>query len=115
MAALIWTVAALNDLEAIADYIALDNPEAASQLVQRVFNHVEQLAEHPQSGSKPPELQGLPYRQIVEPPCRIFYRADNRHVYILYVMRGEASASRRAYKTRPFLASSQLSSPLGCF
>jgi plasmid stabilization system protein ParE len=43
MAQVIWTEPALADLDAIADYIALDNPEAARRLVQRVFKHVEQL------------------------------------------------------------------------
>jgi toxin ParE1/3/4 len=89
MAQVVWTEPALNDLDAIADYIALDNPEAAKQLVQRVFKHVEQLAEHPRIGSKPQELKGWRYRQIVEPPCRVFYRQDGDRVYILYVMRGE--------------------------
>lgn len=89
MAEIIWTEPALNDLDAIADYIALDNPEAARRLVQKVFHHVGQLAAHPKSGSKPQELKGWRYRQIVEPPCRIFYRHDEARVYILYVMRGE--------------------------
>lgn len=89
MAEVIWTEPALSDLDAIADYIALDNPEAAKNLVQRVFRYVEQLANHPKSGSKPPELKGWRYRQIVEPPCRIFYREEGSRVYILYVMRGE--------------------------
>jgi hypothetical protein len=35
MAQVIWTEPALADLEAIADDIALDNPEAARRLVQR--------------------------------------------------------------------------------
>jgi len=89
MAELIWTEPALSDLDAIADYIALDNPEAARRLVQRVFQHVEQLAEHPESGSRPKELRKSRYRQIVEPPCRVFYRYDGERVFILYVMRGE--------------------------
>jgi addiction module RelE/StbE family toxin len=89
MAEVIWTEPALSDLDAIADYIALDKPEAARQLVQRVFQHVEQLSDHPKSGSRPPELKGWRYRQIVEPPCRIFYRIDGDRAYILYVMRGE--------------------------
>ncbi len=89
MAEVIWTEPALNDLDAIADYIALDNPEAAKRLVQKVFDHVGQLADHPNSGSKPQELKGWRYRQIVEPPCRVFYRHDEARVYILYVMRGE--------------------------
>jgi toxin ParE1/3/4 len=89
MAELIWTEPALSDLDAIADYIALDKPEAARQLVQRIFHHVEHLATHPESGSKPRELRGSRYRQIIEPPCRVFYRHDDRRVFILYVMRGE--------------------------
>jgi plasmid stabilization system protein ParE len=87
MAEVVWTEPALSDLDAIADYIALDNPDAARSLVQRVFQHVDQLIEHPRSGSKPLELRGWRYRQIVEPPCRVFYREDSNRVFILYVMR----------------------------
>ena len=54
MAALIWTEPALQDLDAIADYIPLDKPEAAKELVRRVFQHLEQLREQPESGSGPP-------------------------------------------------------------
>jgi len=93
MAALIWTEPALQDLDAIADYIALDDPLAARELVQRVFQHVEQLQAQPESGSLPPELRrsSRRYRQIVEPPCRVFYRYDRRskNLFVLYVMRGE--------------------------
>ncbi len=89
MAEVIWTEPAVTDLDAIADYIALDNPAAASAFVQRVVAHVEQLAEHPQSGSRPAELQGWRHRQIVEPPCRVFFRHDADRVYILFVMRSE--------------------------
>lgn len=89
MAEIIWTEPALNDLDTIADYIALENPEAASELVRLVFGHVEQLEAHPESGSKPPELKRSRYRQIVEPPCRVFYRYDGKAVFVLYVMRSE--------------------------
>ena len=89
MVEVIWTEPALNDLDAIADYVALDNPEAAKRLVQKVFRHVEQLADHPKSGSKPPELKGWRYRQIVELPCRVFYRHEGARVFILYIMRSE--------------------------
>ena len=93
MAQLSWTEPALHDLDAIADYIAIDNPQAARGLVQRVFSHVEQLMTHPESGSFPPELRGATrrYRQIVEPPCRVSYRYErsSNKVYVLYVMRGE--------------------------
>jgi toxin ParE1/3/4 len=79
----------LADLDTIADYIALDNPEAARRLVQRVFKPVEQLERHPKSGSVAAELRGPRFRQIVEPPCRVFYRSGDKRVWILHVMRSE--------------------------
>ena len=82
----------MADLDAIADYIALDNREAAQALVRRIFGHVEMLADQPESGSRPRELgSATRYRQIVEAPCRVFYRyeAGTERVFILYVMRGE--------------------------
>lgn len=89
MAEIVWTEPALSDLDAIADYIAIENPQAAARWVQRVFRHVEQLAAHPDSGSHPPELEDSRYRQIVEPPCRVFYRYDGKRVLVLHVMRAE--------------------------
>jgi len=91
MAEIIWTEPALNDLDAIADYIALDDPEAARRLVRKIFRHVALLGEHPEGGSKPQELRGWRYRQIVEPPCRIFYRYDRQRVFVLCAMRGSGN------------------------
>ena len=89
MARLIWTEPALNDLEAIAEYIALDKPDAARRFVQRVFQAVERLESFPKSGSLPPEIPHLPYRQVVLPPCRIFYRTAGPDILIGFVMRSE--------------------------
>lgn len=89
MARLIWTEPALSDLDGVAGCIALDNPLAASRFVQKVFERVERLSAHPKSGKRPRELTQTPYREVVVPPCRIFYRLENEDVYILYVMRCE--------------------------
>lgn len=89
MAEIIWSEPALADLEAIADYIALEDRAAGAGLVKRIFGRVGQLAVHPESGSRPPELKRSRYRQIVEPPCRVFYRYDGSKVFILHVMRAE--------------------------
>ena len=90
MAQVEWTEPALSDLNEIAEYIALDNFDAASRLVQEVFSAVERLESHPKSGRRPPELDKRSiYREIVVGPCRIFYRAEKDTVYILYVMRSE--------------------------
>lgn len=100
MAQVIWTEPALNDLDAIADYIAIENPVAAAEMVRKVFEHVEQLEAHPESGSRPPELKRSRYRQIVEPPCRIFYRYDGETVLVLFVMRSEQLLRKRILKSR---------------
>jgi plasmid stabilization system protein ParE len=89
MAQLIWTEPALLDLDKVAEYIAFDNPSAASNYVQKVFDRVERLTSYPNSGKRPAELPRTPYREIVVPPCRIFYRAENNQVIILHVMRSE--------------------------
>ncbi len=95
MAEVIWTEPALQELDAIAEYIALDNPAAASDLVQQVFDKTARLEDFPQSGRIPPELPNSVYREVVVPPCRIFYREDEQRVLILYVMREERQL--RAY------------------
>ncbi|HZI88336.1 MAG TPA: type II toxin-antitoxin system RelE/ParE family toxin [Pyrinomonadaceae bacterium] len=95
MAEVIWAEPALNDLDAIADYIALDDPEAARRLLQKTFEHVDHLASHPRLVSEPQELKGWRYRQIVEPLCRIFYRQNSGRVFILHVMRSERLAQAR--------------------
>ena len=89
MVEIVWTEPALSDLDAVADYIALENPVSAQKWVRRIFEHVEQLADHPESGSRPEELKGCRHQQIIEPPCRVFYRHDDNWVSILQVMRSE--------------------------
>lgn len=89
MARLIWSEPALNDLETIAEYIALDKPDAARRFVRRVFDAAERLAQFPKSGSVPPEIPHLPYRQGIVPPCRVLYRSEGHDILIVFVMRSE--------------------------
>ncbi|MBV6495524.1 MAG: type II toxin-antitoxin system RelE/ParE family toxin [Acidobacteria bacterium ACB1] len=89
MAEVIWTAPAMRDLLEIAEYIAIDNLEAARTLVRRVERHVARLARFPRLGSQIPELEASQNRQLVEPPCRIFYQIRGQKVYILHVLRFE--------------------------
>jgi len=97
MAKVTWADPAVQELDAIADCIALDKPEAAHQLVRQVLAAVERLRRFPQMGSLPVELRGLPYRQLVVPPCRVFYRIEKKVVYILHVVRGEQLVRRELF------------------
>ena len=90
MAQIIWTESALQDLDEIAEYIALDKASAAKSLVKGIFKSVDRLENFPESGRIPPELDPpTRYREIVKGPCRIFYRYEQDKVFIIYVMRTE--------------------------
>lgn len=94
MAQIIWTEPALSDLEAIAEYIALDKPAAASRLVKKIFSSTDRLERFPESGRRPPELKKSKYRELIVNPCRVFYRVERDRVFIVYVMRGERELRR---------------------
>ena len=89
MARLIWAAPALADLDEIAEYIALDDRTAATRYVRKVFDAGDRLKQFPNSGRRPEELPDSRYREVVVPPCRVFYRAEAESVYILHVMRSE--------------------------
>lgn len=91
MAQIIWTEPALMDLDEIAEYIALSNPYAAANLVKEIFTKVERLEQFPKSGKHPLEIPELHYREVVIPPCRVFYRLEKDLVYIAHVCRDERS------------------------
>ena len=89
MAEIIWTNPALEDLNDMAEYIALSNLQSAKKLVAKIFDKVERLESFPGSGKIPTELTNLNYREVVVNPCRIFYKIDNDKVFILHVMSQE--------------------------
>ena len=86
---IIWTAPALEDLDEIADYIALDNVSAAARLVEKIFAAVDRLAQFPNLGRKVPELPDLPYRELIISPCRVLYRVEQGNVFIVMVTRSE--------------------------
>lgn len=91
MAQIIWTEPATNDLNEIAEYIALSNPIAAAELVADVFAKVERLEQFPQSGKIPLAIPELNYRELTASPCRVLYRTDKNTVHIMHVCREERS------------------------
>jgi len=89
MAQIIWTEPALQDLDQIADYISLDNSEAAKKLVRNTFKQVDLLHQYPKLGKSVQELEESIYRELLVSPCRIFYRMEDENIYIVHVMRVE--------------------------
>ena len=52
MAQITWTNEALRWLEDIFEYIAADNPDAASRTVEGIFERAQVLAQYPELGHR---------------------------------------------------------------
>jgi toxin ParE1/3/4 len=93
MAEVIWTEPALEQLEDIAEYIALDKPQVASEVVQKVFETTELFENFRRLGRQVPEIDHPDYFQFWVRPCMLYYRIEGEKVYILHVRRGEQAFS----------------------
>lgn len=89
MADVIWTEPALSDLDAIGDYISLDNFEAAKKLVSKVFDKVDLLQNTPSLGRVPRDLKDTPYRKLIINPIYVYYRVEGSKVIIIHIARAE--------------------------
>ncbi len=89
MAEVVWTDPALAQLEAIAEFIALDRPAAAAAVVQRIMAVTSRVEQFRKMGRQIPEFRRPNYRQIWLKPCWVYYRLDGERVYILHVRRAE--------------------------
>lgn len=84
----LWTETAINQLQAIHDYIAQNSVVYATQVVDRITRRSEQIAEFPNSGRIVPEFRDENIREIIERPYRIIYRIEEDEVNILAVVHG---------------------------
>jgi toxin ParE1/3/4 len=83
-----FTPSARSQFLAKLEYIASDNPLAASALLERVKKSLRRLAAHPQSGRKIPEFPELKHREVIVAPYRFFYRVERTTVWIVAVWHG---------------------------
>lgn len=67
---------AVGDLEAIVRYIALNNPEAARRVGQRLLNKTKELSQFPFKGQMVVEFNSPAIRQVILKPYRIVYRVE---------------------------------------
>ena len=78
---------AIVDLEEIADYVAAENPKAASRLLAAIERRVEQLASQPWSGvARDDVAPGI--RHLVAGRYLALYRVTDDDVVILRILHG---------------------------
>jgi toxin ParE1/3/4 len=84
-----WTSVAENDLKAIIEYIAVNNPQNALKILNQIKEIASNLYTLPERGRIVPELQeqGISqYRELIIQPWRLIYRVAEREIYVLSVL-----------------------------
>ncbi len=87
---ILWTDAAVAQLQAIHDYVGQTSPEYARRIVDRLTMRSTQLAAFPFSGRMVPEYEINEVRQVIEGSYRIIYliKEDEEQIEILAVIHG---------------------------
>lgn len=89
MAEAIISPEAVQDMEDISSYIAMDNPEAAERVMQAFEAAVALLAIQPELGQHKPLLRGLRLWVVTEFPAYLmFYRQHERQIEVVRVLHG---------------------------
>jgi addiction module RelE/StbE family toxin len=83
-----WTDNAVAHLVNIYEYISLNSPTYAKQMVDKITRRSVQIASHPLSGRKVPEYDSEVIRELIEQPYRIIYRIRQDQIDVLAVIHG---------------------------
>jgi len=83
-----WTDTAEGHLDAIYAYIALDSPEYAKRMVDRLTRRSQQIADFPLSGRRVPEYDIDQIREVIEGPYRIIYHIKPDQIDVVAVIHG---------------------------
>lgn len=84
-----WSPRALEDLEAIAEYIAADSPAYAATVVKTVLNTANNFSRFPLSGRVVPELGDENIREWFAYSYRMIYRVENQVVTVAAIVHGK--------------------------
>ena len=80
-----WSETSKNDLIAIRNFIAEDNPTAARKWIDRLKEKARNIVHQPLAGRKVPELSRDDIREVVERNYRIVYQVHSDRISILTV------------------------------
>ncbi len=85
---IVWSERAVEDLESIAAFIALDSEVYAAAVVRDTLYKTNKLVDHPFLGRTVPEFADPSIRELFAYSYRIVYRAADDVVTIAAVVHG---------------------------
>lgn len=88
MSRIVWSRQALEDLEAIGEFIARDSARYAATMVERLTSATERLQRFPQSGRVVPEVGDPELREVLVGSYRVIYRVRGEGIGIVTVLHG---------------------------
>lgn len=83
-----WSGEALEDCDAIAQFIHRDSPYHARRVVEALFELGEVIAAHPLAGRTVPELGDERVRERFLYSYRVIYEVHAERVHVLAVLHG---------------------------
>lgn len=89
-----WLERAVNDLEDIHEYIALDDPFAAKRELEKILEAVSRLTENPCIGRKG-RVKNTHELVIIKSPFIAAYRVKGDFIEILRVLHGARKWPKR--------------------
>lgn len=84
---IVWTTAAVVDLEQISDYLLENHPELATTTIQRIFKTVSELKLFPGRG-RPGRKEGTRELVLLQLPYLAVYELVGESVRVLRVLHG---------------------------
>lgn len=78
-----FTPAARRQLLDALDFLSDRRPPAAASFLDRVESRLRDLSNFPEAGRPIPEFPGLPFREILVPPYRLFYRLRDGQLWVV--------------------------------
>lgn len=83
------TELAYTDLEDIENYISQDSPAIARNFINRIFDKIDYLYQHPSFGKPVPEIGNKLIRELLLNKYRIIYQiVDERNINIIRIVHG---------------------------
>jgi toxin ParE1/3/4 len=83
---IVWSSKAVEDVEAVATYIARDSPSYAAAVVKKIIDTTRDLIECPLAGSIVPEFSDPAIREKCAYTYRIIYQVQEEVVTIASVI-----------------------------
>jgi toxin ParE1/3/4 len=81
----LFTPSARDQFLSAITYIYRDSPSAAIAFRHKAEKTLSRLRKFPRSGKILPEFPDLPFREVIVPPYRFFYRIKENIVWIVSV------------------------------